>query len=149
MKDATLRLGGVIGFAVVCRCAVVLCHKPGKHLAKNRVGVFHPDLPVGLFEGNRDKVKESVNEGGVHVDDVIALLECHAVSDLDVGAIIGVGASTVVGYICNFRRKRVVHIGVCLATRVVAIEGGIDGNILEFIFLEMGDLYVWAHLHKY
>jgi hypothetical protein len=43
-------------------------------------------------------VKESlVNEGGVHVDEVIVLLECHAVGDFDIGAIVGVGASTVVG----------------------------------------------------
>jgi hypothetical protein len=51
--------------------------------------------------------------------------------DFDVGAIVGVGASTVVGYIRNFGRKRVVRIGVCLAAGVVAIEGGIDGNIQE------------------
>jgi hypothetical protein len=120
-----------IGFAFVYRCATVLCHKPGKHITKNRVGVFHLDLHIGLFKGNRDKVKESVDEGGVHVDDVIALLECHAVGDFDVGAIVGVGASTVVGYICSFGRKRVVRIGVCLATGVVAVEGGIDGKVQE------------------
>ncbi len=72
---------------------------------------------------------ESIDEGGAHVDDVVALLECHAVGDFDIGAIVGVGASTVVGYICNFGRKRVVRIGVCLAARVVAVEGGIDGNV--------------------
>ncbi len=110
---------------------VVLHHEPGKHLAKNRVWVFHPYLFIGLFEGNRDKVEESVNEGGVHVDDVVALLECHAVGDFDVGAIIGVGASTIVGYICNFERKRVVRIGVCLAAKVVAVEGGINGNVQD------------------
>jgi hypothetical protein len=107
----------------------VLCHEPGKHLAKDRVGVFHPDLLIGLFEGNRNEVKESIDEGRVHVDDVVVLLECHAICDFDVGAIIGVGASTLVGYIHNFKRKTIVRIGVCLAALVVAIEGGIDGNI--------------------
>ncbi len=110
MKDATLRPWR-------CdwrRCAAVLCHKPGKHLAKNRVWVFHPDLLVGLFEGNRDKVKESVNEGGLHVDDIIALLECHAMGDFDVGTIVGVGAPTVVGYIPNFGRKRMSASGCAL-----------------------------------
>jgi hypothetical protein len=58
-----------------------------------------------LFEGNGDKVKERVNKGGVHVDDVVALLECHAVSNFDVGMIVGVSASTVVGNICDFRGK--------------------------------------------
>jgi hypothetical protein len=82
-----------------------------------------------LFEGKQDKVKESINKGRVHVDDVVALLECHTMGDFDVSAIIGVGASTVVGYICNFGRKRVVHIGLCLTAGVVALEGGINGNV--------------------
>ncbi len=93
-----------------------------------------------MFEGNRDKVEESVNEGGAHVDDVVALLECHAVGDFDVGAIVGVGASTVVGYIRNFGRKRVVCIGVCLAAGVVAVEGGISGNVQEIHLFGDGGL---------
>jgi hypothetical protein len=91
-----------------------------------------------MIEGYRDEVEESVNEGGVHVDDVVALPECHAVGDFDIGAIVGVGASTVVGYIHNFRGKRIVRIGVCLATGIVTIEGGIDGNVQE-IHLLLGD----------
>jgi hypothetical protein len=74
-----------------------------------------------LFEDNRDKVEESINEGGLHVDDVVALLECHPIGDFDIGTIVGVGASTVVGYICNFGRERVVRIGVCLTARLVAV----------------------------
>ncbi len=96
---------------------------------KNRIGVFHPDLFVRLFEGYRDKVKESVNEGRLHVDDVVALLEYHAVGDFNIGAIVGVGASTVVGYIHDFRGIWIVRIRVCLATRIVSVEGGIDGNV--------------------
>ncbi len=84
-----------------------------------------------MFEGNQDKVKESVNEGRVRVDGAVALLECHAMGDFDVGAIVGVGASTVSRYIPDFGRKRVVHIRVCLTAGVVAVEGGIDGNIQE------------------
>jgi hypothetical protein len=97
----------------------------------------------------RDKVKKSGNEGRVQVDDAVALLECHAVGDFDVGAIVGIGASTVVGYIHDFRGKWIVHIGVCLAARIVSVEGGIDGNIKEIHLLEMRDLCFWAHLHKY
>ncbi len=58
-----------------------------------------------LFEGNGDKVKESVDEGSVHVDDTVASFECHAVGDFDVGTILGVGAPTVVGNTCDFRGK--------------------------------------------
>jgi hypothetical protein len=47
----------------------------------------------------------------------------------DVGAIIGVGESTVVGYICDFRVNWIVRIGACLTTRIVSLEGGIDGNV--------------------
>ncbi len=132
--------GGAIGFAIICRCAAVLCHKPGKHLAKNGVGVFHPDLFERLFEGYQDKVKESVDEGRVCVDDIVALHECHAMGDFNVGTIIGVSASTVVGYICNFRGKRIVRIWVCLATKIVAVECGINGNVQEIHLLGDGGL---------
>ncbi len=55
--------------------------------------------------------------------------ESHAVGDFDVGAIIGVVASTVVGYIHNFWGKWVVCIWVRLAAGIVSVEGGIDGNV--------------------
>ncbi len=87
-----------------------------------------------MFENNRDKVKESIDERGVHVNDVVAMLGCHAVGDFDIGTIVSVSASTVVGYICNFGRKRVVRIGVCLAAGVVAVEGGINGKVQELLF---------------
>ncbi len=81
-----------------------------------------------MCEGEKDEVEESIIEGRVHDDGVIVLLECHAIGDFDVGAIIGVGASTVVGYICDFRGKWIVPNRVCLATGIVSIEGEIDGN---------------------
>jgi hypothetical protein len=116
---------------VALRCTAILCHKTGKYLAKDGVGDFHPDLLVGLFKGNQDEVEESIGEGGVHVDDAVALLECHIRGDFDVDAIVGVGASTVVGYIRNFERKRIVCIKVCLPAGVVAIAGGINCNVQE------------------
>ncbi len=60
--------------------------------------------------------------------------------DFDIGVIVGLGASTVVGYIRDFERKRIVHIGVCLAARIVAVEGGIDGNVQEIHLLGDGGL---------
>jgi hypothetical protein len=98
-----------------------------------------------LFEGYWNKVKESIDEGRVHVDDVIASLECHAVGNFDIGAIIGVGASTLVVYICNFRGKWIIHIGVCLAAGIVSIEGGIDGNIGDSSFWRWGTC-VFGHI---
>ncbi len=58
--------------------------------------------------------------------------------DFNVGAIVVVGASTVAGYICNFRRKRIVRIGVCLAAGIVAVEGGINGNVQDIHLLGDG-----------
>jgi hypothetical protein len=140
VKDATLRpwrCDWLCGHLQMCGRTLP---QTRQNLAKNRDWVFHPDLLIGLFEGNWDKVKEKVNEGGVHVDDVVALLECHAVGDFDVGTIVGAGASTVVGYIRNFVRKRVVRIGVCLAAGVVAVEGGIDGNVQKIHLFGDGGL---------
>ncbi len=87
------------------------------------------ELGFSMFEGYRDEVKKSVDEGRVHVDDVVALLKCHAVGDFDVDTIISVGESTVVGYIRNFPWKWIVRIGICIATGIVSIEDGIDGYI--------------------
>jgi hypothetical protein len=93
-----------------------------------------------LFEGYQGKVEKSVYEGRVHVDDIVASLECHAMGDFDVGTIVGVSASTVVGYIHNFKRKRIFRIGVCLAARIVTVEGGIDGNKQEIHLFGGGGL---------
>jgi hypothetical protein len=55
--------------------------------------------------------------------------------DFDIGATVGVRASTEVGYIRNFERKRIVCIRVCLATGIVATEGRINGHIQEIHLL--------------
>jgi hypothetical protein len=131
VKDATLRplrCNWLCGCLQICGRTLPQNRQTSQ---KNRVGVFHLVQLVGLFEGNQDEVKESINEGRVYVDDIVASLECHAVCDFVIGAIIGVSASSVTGYIRNFKRKRIVRIGVCLTTGVVVVEGGIDGNIQE------------------
>ncbi len=84
-----------------------------------------------MFEGNGNKVKECIDEGVVHVCDVVALFEGHAMGDLDVGMIVSVGGPTVFGNIGDFRGKCIVGIGVCLAAGIVPVEGGIDGNVQE------------------
>jgi hypothetical protein len=114
--------------------------KLGKHLAKNRVRIFHPDLLVQLFEGDGDEVKKSVDEGSVHVYDNVVLFECHAMGDFDIGTIIGVGAPTVVGNVCNFRGNWIVCIGVCLTTQIVFVEDGIHGNVQEIHLFGYGGL---------
>jgi hypothetical protein len=124
--------GGAIGFAIAGRRAAVFCDKPGEHLTKNEVRVFHPDLFVQLFEGGGDKVKEGVNEGSVHIYGIVALFEGHGMGDLGVGTIVSVGATpTVVGNIGYFRGKWIVGIRVCLTAEIVFVEGGISGNIQE------------------
>ncbi len=60
--------------------------------------------------------------------------------DFDVGMIVGVGASTVVGHIWDFRGKWIVCIGVCLTAGIVSIEGGIDGNLWEIHLFGYGGL---------
>ncbi len=56
--------GNSTGFAIVGRCVAVFCDELGEQLTKNTFWVFHLDLFVQLFEGNRDKVEEGVNEDG-------------------------------------------------------------------------------------
>ncbi len=87
-----------------------------------------------MLEGYQDKVKESINEGRVHVDDVVALLECHAIGVFHISAIGGVSASIVVGYICNFERKRIVCIRVSLATGIVLIKNYTSLDKIEIKF---------------
>ncbi len=60
--------------------------------------------------------------------------------DFDFGTIVGVSASTVVGHIRNFRGKWIVRNQVCLATRIVSVEGGIDGNVQEIHLFGYGGL---------
>ncbi len=96
-------------------------------------------------------MEEGFNEGGVHVKDVVALFEGHAVGDLDVGTIISVGAPTVVGNVGDFRGERIVGIRVCLATGIVLAEGEIDGNEQEIDLFGYGGLVGWgtfAHILK-
>jgi hypothetical protein len=107
---------------------------------KSGVRVFHLDLFVQLFEVNKNKVEESINEGGAHVYDVVASFEGHAMGDFDVGTIVSVGAPTVTGNIHNFRGKCIVRIGVCLTTGIVFLEGGIDGKVQEIHLFGYGRL---------
>ncbi len=60
--------------------------------------------------------------------------------DFDVGTILCVSASTVVGQIYNFGGKWIVRIGVCLTARIVFIEGGINGNVQEIHLYGYGGL---------
>ncbi len=93
-----------------------------------------------MFEGSQDEVKENVDESRLYVDDVVALIECHVMGDFDVGAIISVVTSTIVGYIRDFNRKKIVRIGVCLTAGIVAVEGGIDSNVQVIHLLGDGAL---------
>ena len=93
----------------------VIHNKPAKQFVEDRVGVFHPNLLIGLFEGNRDEVKESIVEHCVHDDEVMLLFQGHSMGELDVGLVVGVGASGVIGDIINFIGERVIVIRVCFS----------------------------------
>ncbi len=60
--------------------------------------------------------------------------------DFDAGVIVGVSTSPVIGYIRDFRGGRIVRIGVCLAAKIVAVEGGINGNVQKIHLLGEGGL---------
>ena len=51
-----------IGGAIFSRRASILGDEPREHFAKNRVGVFHANLFVGLPERDRNKVEEGIDE---------------------------------------------------------------------------------------
>ncbi len=71
--------------------------------------------------------------------------------DLEVGMIISFSAPTVVWNVGNFRAKWTVGIGVYLATRVLFVVGGIDGNIQEIHLFGYGGLVglgTFAHILK-
>ncbi len=53
----------------------VLGDESVKILVEDCVRIHHPFLLVEEFECHRDEAKEGINEGGVHVDDVIVRFE--------------------------------------------------------------------------
>ena len=61
-----------IGCAIFSGRASIFGDELSKHFAKDRVGVLHANLFVGLPERDRNKVEEGVNERRVHVDNVVA-----------------------------------------------------------------------------
>ena len=49
--------------------------EPVKTLAEDSVWIHHPFLLIEEFKCHWDEAKEGINEGGIHVDDVVAHFE--------------------------------------------------------------------------
>jgi hypothetical protein len=62
------------------------------------------------------------------------------VGDFDIGTIISVGASTVIGNVRDFRGKWIDRIGVFLAAGILFVEGGIHDNVQEMYLFGYGRL---------
>ena len=103
-----------IGGAVLCGCAAVLGDEPCKHLAKHGVGVLHASLFVQLFEGDRNKVEEDINEGRVHVDDVVLPFVGHGVRGFDSVTFVRVNGTCIIWDIVNLGGEGIVFDGICL-----------------------------------
>ena len=132
-----------IGSAIFSGRASILGDEPREHFAKNRVGVFHANLFVGLPERDRNKVEEGVDERRVHVDDAVALFLGQAVRRFDGSAGVHVDGTGIIGHIGGLREERIVVVGIRFHVGVVRVECVSSmATYSRFIFLEMGDLCV-------
>ncbi len=116
----------------------VFKNKPVKHLAKDGIGVFHPLLLIYLFEGNRDQIKERVDEHGVHVDNVVVLLQRHPVGALPGGGIVQVDGAGIVRHIGDIGREGITINGVSLVACIMFVEVRVDRDIQQVHLLGDG-----------
>ncbi len=118
-----------IGGAIISRRAAIFCDKPCDHFAEDGVRVSHTDLLIGLLEGNGDEVQKSIDEGRVHVDNVIATFLGHGVHGLGSGAGVRVDGTGVIGHIIDIGGEGIVGRGISLTAGIVCIEGWVNGDI--------------------
>ena len=85
-----------------------------------------------------NKVQEGIDEGLVHVDDVVLLFEDHGVRGFDSSAVVRVNGASIIEDIVDFGGERIVVDGICLTAGIVRLEGGVDGSIKEVHFLGDG-----------
>jgi hypothetical protein len=139
---------GAICFAVLCRCAAVFQDEPVKHLAEDGVGVFHPPLLVCLFEDNRDQIKEHVDEHGVHVDNVVVLLQRHPMGALPGGTIVRVDGAGIVGHVGDISGEGITINRVSLVACIMFVEVGVDRDIQQVHLLgDGGFVHLGAFAH--
>ncbi len=140
---------GAIHFAVLCQCAAVFEYKPVKHLAEDGIGVFHLLLLICLFEGIGYQIKERVDERGVHVDNVIALLQCHPMGALPGGVIVRVNGAGIVGHVRDIGGEGMTINRVSLVACIMFVEVGVDRDIQQVHLLGDGGfvhLGTFAHV---
>ncbi len=84
---------------------------------------------MGLLEGERNEIEKGINEGRIHIDDVILFLEGHAMGDFE-GVLYGVGKTGEVGNIgAVLVGEGIVIVWVRLTAVVVSVERGVNCNV--------------------
>ena len=84
---------------------------------------------VEEFECHWDKAEEDIDEGGVHVDDVIFRFEENSVRYFCSRTIVVVVADTEIGYFINFGRDRIVVGRIRFTGGVVCVQAGVLHDI--------------------
>jgi hypothetical protein len=93
-----------------------------------------------------DEAKEDVNECGDHIDDVVVCFEFDCVQYFCRGTFVVVLAILEFGYLFKVGGEWIVSGKICLT------GGDREGSTTvynRFIFSEMVDLCIWAHLQMY
>jgi hypothetical protein len=86
-------------------------------------------LLVEEFECRRDEAEEGINEGGIHVEDIIGRSEENRVHNLCSCAIVVVVADIEIGYFIDFVWERIVVDRIHFTGRVVCVEARVHRNI--------------------
>jgi hypothetical protein len=101
------------------------------------------------FKGNEDQIKERVDERGVHVDNIVALLQRHPVGALLSSAIVRVNGAGIVGHVGDNSGEGITINRVSLVACIMFVEVGVDRNIQQVHLLGDGGfvhLGTFAHV---
>jgi hypothetical protein len=86
-------------------------------------------LLVEEFECHRDEAEEGINEGGIHVEDVIARFEENRVCNFCSCAIVVIVACTEIRHFGDVDRERIVCGRVCFTCRVMCVDARVHCDI--------------------
>jgi hypothetical protein len=86
-------------------------------------------LLVEEFECRRDEAEEGINEGGVHVDDVVARFEENRVCNFCSRVIVVVVACTEIGHFIDVDRERIVRDRIRFTCGVMCVEARVHRDI--------------------
>ena len=118
-----------IGFAIFGGSTSILGAKPVEALTEDCVQIHHPLLFVEEFECRRDEAEEGVDEGDVHVDDVVARFEGNWVCYFCSRAIVVGGALSEIGHFINIGGERIIVGRVHFTGGVVCVEARVHLDV--------------------